>query len=734
MSDNKITLLHPHIHKWMYKKGFKELRHIQKEAIVPILEQKKDVIISASTASGKTEAAFFPIFTYIANNKKKGLRVLCISPLRALINDQATRLNDLALDFNFNVVPWHADISQSLKNKFICNKCEIIIITPESLESLLMHFEPWFREAILNIDYVVIDEYHSFIGQSRGIQLQSQLYRIENILKRKIVRIAISATFSNLSNVANELRENQSLDNFAFITPDNTSIKTRFDVQVRGYTNEGKITDKNDSGLMTAYSQVSTDIFRLLRGSSNLVFTNTKAVSESLSSFLQQLSNKYHVPNEFFPHHSSLSKDTREALEKRLQDGKLPTTAICTATLELGIDISDVNTVFQIDEPLSVSALRQRIGRSGRRNNNPSLRIFVIEDISEIYQKGSSLKNLCEKTISSMAVISLLLQKWYEPPEVKSYHLSTLIQQILSVIISNNGASASLLYNILCQNGAFKQVDKELFAKILRSLALNKLIMQMNTGELILDLEAEKLTENFDFLSVFKKEPEYSIDFKGTQLGRIPFTNNRLKEGSTFVFSGKSWVVIFINHKTKTIGVKQFNGIAENISFGGEKGVLHTALRQEMFKIYTTEKYLPCANKTAVENIKRGIETFKELGLNNRSFIEVSNCIALFPWLGDKELLTIKLMLARKHISSTIVQSHIEIESKSLENLKAAVASILCEKNLKPIDLVNDRLCDICFEKFDKYLTVELQILNYANTMLRVDAALNFFKKLAKEL
>ena len=391
MTENPIDLLDPRLLKWIRQRGWQDLHPVQKNAIIPILNSSDDIIISASTASGKTEAALLPALTSIAKENKPGIRILCISPLKALINDQTRRLKDLTESLKITVTPWHGDSATNNKKKLFDNPQGILLITPESLESLLMNHNAFVKEAFKNTDFVIIDEFHAFMGTQRGYQLQSQLHRIENSVARVIRRIAISATFSNLSSVTEYLRPNNHTIKCDLIKDDSVG-KSRLAVQVRGYIidnddvekgiNEVKRLTKDEETIKTSdtrYREIAGDIFRLLRGTTNLVFTNSRAATEVIANDLHELCDKNHVPQEFFPHHGSLSKDMRESLEARLQEGRLPTTAICTATLELGIDISNVASIGQISPPLSVASLRQRLGRSGRRDGLAVLRLFIPE-------------------------------------------------------------------------------------------------------------------------------------------------------------------------------------------------------------------------------------------------------------------------------------------------------------------------------------------------------------------
>ena len=199
MAEDYLKLLDPLICRWIGRQGWRDLHPIQKAAIKPILEHKDDVIISASTAAGKTEAAFLPVLSYIKRNEHqlKGVSVLYISPLKALINDQARRLMDMAEVVGVKITPWHGDVAVNKKANLLKNPSGIVLITPESLESLLINQKAIFQEAFKDLSYIVIDEFHALMGKERGYQLQSQLHRIENLIVKSPVRIAISATFSN---------------------------------------------------------------------------------------------------------------------------------------------------------------------------------------------------------------------------------------------------------------------------------------------------------------------------------------------------------------------------------------------------------------------------------------------------------------------------------------------------------------------------------------------------------
>src|SRR5436853_2120515 len=198
--------LHPKIQRWLWRQGWGALRDIQEAAIGPILAGDRDVVIAASTASGKTEAAFLPILTALAEDSGGSVRVLYISPLKALINDQFDRLELLCEDLEVPVARWHGDVAASQKKKLLARPGGVLIITPESLEALFVLQGPKVRSLFERLAYVVVDELHAFIGGERGQQLQSLLHRVELAIRRRVPRVALSATLGDLAIACEFLR------------------------------------------------------------------------------------------------------------------------------------------------------------------------------------------------------------------------------------------------------------------------------------------------------------------------------------------------------------------------------------------------------------------------------------------------------------------------------------------------------------------------------------------------
>lgn len=398
-TSSSFSLLDEKVQKWVWRQGWSSLKDIQENSIPIVLSQDYDVIISAATAGGKTEAAFLPILTSILQDRVSfGYQVLYISPLKALINDQYRRLSGMVADMGIDVIPWHGDIDVSRKNKSLKNPNGIVIITPESLESFLINRTKYTTSAFSALKYIVIDELHSFIGKERGKQLQSLLSRIEHIANRHIPRIAMSATFSDYETVKSFLRDDEALP--CSIPPQGES-NHEIKLLVKTYV------PTKEKGVV---EDISKELFTRLRGSNNLVFANSRHETEEYAVTLSDMSDENGVPNEFRVHHGSLSKIERETVEHELQQGIHPLTAICTSTMELGVDIGKVKSIAQIGSATSVSGLRQRLGRSGRRNEPSILRVFSTESGEGI------LFDLKANLVQNIAVIELLKEHKYENP------------------------------------------------------------------------------------------------------------------------------------------------------------------------------------------------------------------------------------------------------------------------------------------------------------------------------
>lgn len=731
--NSAFDQLDPRVQKWVYKQGWDILRDIQEMSIPPILEGKTDLVISASTAAGKTEAAFLPACSAIANNKD-GFGILYISPLKALINDQYRRLESLCDDLDMTVTPWHGDSLQSRKKKAKQDPEGILLITPESLESLLMREPGWVISAFESLQYIIIDEYHAFIGSERGCQLQALMHRLECLLERQtspIPRIALSATLGDMDSVLDYLRPSKSIPCELIIGKQSqSSLK----MQVRGYLEKEPDTSSIAAGeisaAISAEQQIALDLYDALRGDSHLVFANSRQRTENFAVMLSDLCEKNHVPNEFFPHHGSLSKELRTDLESRLQKETLPTTAVCTMTLELGIDIGKVKSVAQVTAPHSVASLRQRLGRSGRRDTPAILRMYITE--KELNANSSVGDKLRLELLQSLAMIRLLLmEKWYEPSDTHLYHFSTLLHQTLAVTAQWGGVRPDQLWGLLCKGGLFGAVEVGHFKQLLSHMGDLNLIIQMGSGELVLGELGEQLVGHYSFYAVFKTPEEYRIVVEGKTLGTLPIDSVIIPE-QYIVFGGRRWKVIDVDVEKKVILVSSAKG-GQPPKFGGGGMSVHDRIRQEMFEIYRSGDYRIVIGETKLDFLDstgkglfhEGLGFYQQTGLDKNSLIQQGTSVYIIPWMGDRIVNTLYVMLIQAGFDVDCYAGVIEVEKSQLSTVKRALKSFILLSDASNADLAKPvKNKDI--EKYDHFLPEELLNLSYGEKAFDVKSTLKW--------
>jgi ATP-dependent helicase Lhr and Lhr-like helicase len=633
--------LHPTIRRWIHDQGWNELREIQARTIFSVLDGDRDILIAANTAAGKTEAAFLPVLTTVAERKEPGFSVLYVSPLKALINDQFKRLEGLCESLDIPVVKWHGDAPQSAKKRAMSKPQGIALITPESIEAMIVRRPGDAKRLLSAADFIVIDELHSFLQGPRGLHLASLLRRMDAMGQHVARRIGLSATIGDLPQAASWLRPSAP-ETVEILEAKSDAPELR--LQIRGYVEPPELDDPDhaegagggeDVPRKIALDDIANHLFATLRGSNNLVFGGSRRTVESAADRLRRRAEKAKVPNEFFPHHGSLSKILREELEDRLKDGGLPTTAICTSTLELGVDIGSVKSVAQIGAPRSLSSLRQRLGRTGRRAGVPSvLRVYVREP--HIDNESGILDRLRPNTIRSVAVVRLLLEKFVEPAGLVPEIASTLIHQILSVIAERGGIRPRPLYDLLCGPGPFSSISTSAFADQLRHLASDEVafVEQSPDGLIMLAKKGEEAVQSRSFFAVFESGEEWRLTVEGKPLGSLPISFPVHKD-SLVVFAGRRWIVLDLDERTNTLFVAPHPGgvVPRFERADGER--LHDRLAAEMRAVYLSSDEPPYLDDKAKEFLAEGRETFRELALETRRLVEEENDLHIFLWHGS---------------------------------------------------------------------------------------------------
>ena len=661
--NSAFDLLHKNIQQWIYKNGWEELRPAQVESIKEIRQTSNHLIICSPTASGKTEAAMLPLISeLLEKNIYEKSYIIYISPLKALINDQFTRLESLCKDNDICVVPWHGDISSSIKKKIEKNNQAILLITPESLEAMLINTPTKAKLIFKHAISIVIDEFHSFLGNDRGDQLLSLLNRLEKYTKNETRRIGLSATIGDKKFIAKALDSKNY--NKTKIISGSVSGSYKLKLLLKGYEYDSKLVEEE---LETASDEeikkikkklpdvlIAKDIYRF-RNETNLVFPNSISNVENFVYEGNFLANEKNEDQVFYPHHSLLSNDLRRNVERSAKEGKKPMTIVCTATLELGIDIGAVDNVFQINAPFTVSSLRQRLGRSGRRGNESILRMFIVEDCINEHKNFENILRF--NLVRTIAIIELMLEGWYETEERTTISLCITAHQILALIKQLGGATAEDIWFFFKDKNIFN-LDIEIFKNLLNYLQELELILQISRRIYLSD-KGGHLTNNFNFYTCFESFQEYQLYAFGKRLGIIP-CNSSLKEGDNLLFGGKKWEIKNIDEELRIITVinSTIKGSVPATSGGSN---IHTNIFQMMKTIYEDKEIPNFLDEKAKKLLFQARDIYETLNLQTQDCIFTSNdFIRWFPWVGTKTRTTIDLMI------SQFTESEVEASSDDL--------------------------------------------------------------------
>ncbi|MBL0210841.1 MAG: DEAD/DEAH box helicase [Holophagaceae bacterium] len=714
-STQSFGLLDGRIQYWLWNSGWTELRDAQEQAIPVLVEGTQDVIIAASTASGKTEAAFLPILTRLSQKGNEGSLAVYISPLKALINDQWRRLDELTEVVDLQVVPWHGDISKTTKDRFIKAPRGVLLITPESLEAMFMHHGHGLKGLFKGVQYVVVDEVHAFMGTERGKQLQSLMHRLETAVGRTVPRVGLSATLGDMEGAVQFLRRGGSA---RLIVSKDSGQELK--VQVRGIRVPAKAKKGPDGeDIDEGDEAIARHLFQVLRGANHLVFPNSRSRVEFFADRLRCMSEDAGYPNEFWPHHGNLAKDIREETEAALKQKERPATAICTSTLELGIDIGSVKSVVQIGPPPSVASLRQRLGRSGRRKGEPAiLRAYCQERQLDANAPLSDL--LREGLVQTIAMIQLLIEGWYEPIRTSGIHGSTFIQQILSSLYQHGGMLVGPLWNLHCATGPFPAVTKDHYTTLLRHLGEEEIIFQDPTGLLMLAPKGERITQHYTFYAAFSSDEEFRIVTAGKSLGSMP-VNQPLQEGSFLIFAGRRWMVRSVSMEDLVIDVVPAAAGAAPHFLGPSGAWVHRHVRLKMREILATTDSVHFLDTEGQHLLQEARDNFTRLELLNLRFITLGRTTHILHWSGNAEANTLALWLTAKGLKASPEGVSVAVMDADPSDVQKWVEAFATDPGMSAEDLAAT-VVNKTVEKWDYLLPEGLLNANYASMFLAFES------------
>lgn len=519
---NAFDRLHPALqHHIVNSLGWRELRPVQSLSIDAALDGA-NLVVLAPTAGGKTEAAFFPVISQMLSESWAGLSILYVSPIRALLNNQEQRLRRYFELVGRRAACWHGDTSQGDKRRMVVEPPDCLLTTPESLEVILVSSKIEHREFFKNVKIVVIDEVHAFAGDDRGWHLLSVFSRIQRLAGRDLQRVGLSATVGNPDEMLIWLSSG-SKRNRQVIRPEPTARQAP-EVQL---------------DFVNSLSNAAKIISLLHQGEKRLVFCDSRSRVEQLALLLRERGI------ETFVSHSSLGIEERRAAEQAFAQ-RQNCVIVATSSLELGLDVGDLDRVIQIDAPPTVSSFLQRMGRTGRRPGAITNCLF--------------LATSDESLLRAAALLALWRDGFVEPviAPPKPFHIAA--QQLMALVLQERGIGQRAWFEWVADVPAFAAMESEKLSSLVEHLIATGILWSDN-GLLSFgpDGEAQYGRQNFmELLSVFTSPPLFKVLNGQKELGSVhESTFYNQKEGpAVLVLAGRSWKTHYLDWKRRIAHVE----------------------------------------------------------------------------------------------------------------------------------------------------------------------------------
>ena len=723
----------PFIQDYIYRSGWQSLRSVQNAAGDAIFNTDENVLLTASTASGKTEAAFFPILTLLEENPSKTVGVLYIAPLKALINDQFSRLNELCEEAGIAVSRWHGDVAQSKKRKLLNKPSGILQITPESLESLMINKHMEIPSLFGDLRFIVIDEIHSLLRGDRGMQTFCLIERLCRLASCNPRRIGLSATIGNPEAAGRFLAAGSGRGT---VIPAVDSGREIWRLSMEHFYNTAPQADEGKQlTVSTPRLEPPTDtapkaadpgigyIFEHTKGKKCLIFTNSREECESVCQNLRQYCEVNREPDRFLIHHGNLSASYRESAEEEMKDDDSFLSVCATATLELGIDIGRLERAFQIDAPFTVSGFLQRMGRTGRRGN-PSEMWFVMR---EDHQEARAMlpDSIPWYLLQGIALVQLYIEeRFVEPPRMDRLPYSLLYHQTMSTLASCGEMTPAELASRVLPLSCFHRITKEDYRLLLSHLLEIDHINRTENGGVILGITGERIVNNYKFYAVFRENVEYTVHSGSEQLGTIV---KPPPVGDKIAIAGRVWAVDEVDHKRREVYCTLVKG---NIPayFGDVAGDIHTRILERMHTVLEENKIYPYLLPHAVCRLQEARETYLKSSMATSPLVHLGGKMwALFPWLGSYAFLALERFLkircgtrlGLKGLNSSrpyYMQFTMQVSEEEFYEILAEEA----EKQFDPLELVYPKEVPV-FEKYDEYVPEELVQKGFACGVLDID-------------
>lgn len=620
MTDNEIFgLLSAPIRHFIYNKGWTSFRPIQRAAIQRIMSTDKNYILASRTASGKTEAAFLPVLSKTDFNSK-GVKVLYISPLIALINDQMSRVEELCRYLDVKVTKWHGEAKVSAKKRLLAHPEGIVLITPESLEAMFVNHPENAELLFAQLQYVIIDEIHYFIGTDRGVQLQSiltRLSRLHNDSSRSFITIGLSATIGDFTLAKR-------------FTGDESNTSVLLDSARKPIDAQFCYFDDSDSRELPL--ELIKKIYRNTRADKALVFPNSRSRVEEIASKLKIIAERLGEHSNYFAHHASVDSEVREYVEFFAKNSEeTPFAICCTSTLELGIDIGSVDLIIQVNATFSVSSLVQRAGRSGRRDGQHA-RLLVCSSEPMALLRALACWNLHERgEIEPQAQV----EKPYD----------VLLHQMLSIIRQKTEIAPTELINILTTTPVFSEIKGEDVKLIIDSLLdADNQILELVGGKLVIGVDGERIVNRMDFYSVFTSERNMQVMFNGKRIGELQ-PNLNIKQGGNVILAAQLWTIESVDYEHYKVIVRPATD-GKPPRFTSTLADISPLVEQEMLALLRSNEVSPLLDEKSAQVLGEMRSEFAAMGDGPIPMSEDNGKTHLHTFLGTRANRAIALLLS----------------------------------------------------------------------------------------
>lgn len=724
------------IQEYIYRRGWDSLRDAQLDAAQVILESEDNLLLTGATASGKTEAAFFPILTDICATPPpvESVSVLYLAPLKSLINDQFARMQELLSEGGIEVTHWHGDVSASQKSALLRRPRGILQITPESLESLLMRRGGDLIRLFGGLRYIVIDEIHTLVGSDRGNQVICQICRLGRLLGFSPRRVGLSATVGDPALAAAWLGAGSGR---VTQTPPAPAERLRWRLGLAHFYIQDPAADQTPGASLDKEKARRAQLdpgyeflYDSVRDKRALVFSNSREETEYVTATLRQIAKKRGEPDIFYIHHGNLSASLREDAEQRMKDESTRAVTCATVTMELGIDIGRLERVAQVDAPTSVAGFLQRLGRSGRRGDPP--------EMIEVFREETPLPNtplpqlIPWGLLRAIAIIELYTkERFIEPPRIKRLPFSLAFHQTLSILACTGELHARDLAKRVLALPPFAAMAKEDYRALLVSMLENDLIEMTEEKGLIIGLRGERLINSYKFYAVFRDSEDFTVRCDSDEIGTI---TNPPPVGDRFALAGRVWEVVEVDLARRLVYAKGVDGKME-VSWPGDSGEIHTRLLEKMRDILFGEETYAYCMQNAASRLETARHLAQNTGMPDRVVISLGgSSFVLFPWLGTRAFRTLRRLLmhhaARLGISDIAGEGCCYITFKARyedgEMLVPRLAAILRDEGIDPDTLVGASESP-AYDKYDDYIPAELLRRAYACDRLAPDEVMRRF-------